>query len=333
MITLSASEIDFALIAVQQAALLAAEIQEELVSSAITKEDRSPVTVADFAAQAVVGYYLERRFPEARLVGEENAAVLRDSAQKKTLQRVTEFVSRVIPGVTAEQVIELIDRGSDAAGEEYWTLDPIDGTKGFLRRAQYATALAFVRGSEVEVGVLGCPGLNPFPGENSASAGALLAASRGEGSWMTSLQSPPPAQQFRRLTVSSREDTREARLLRSFESGHTNISQIDSFQEALNSTADPVRLDSQVKYALLADGQGEIYLRLLSADRPDYQEKIWDQAAGSLLVQEAGGMVTDLDGRELDFSQGRTLAKNRGVCATNGRLHQAALEALKEINA
>jgi 3'(2'), 5'-bisphosphate nucleotidase len=69
-------------------------------------------------------------------------------------------------------------------------------------------------------------------------------------------------------------------------------------------------------------------LRLLSPKRPDYREMIWDQAAGSLVVEEAGGTVTDLAGRALDFSQGKTLAANRGVCVTNGALHEAILDAL-----
>jgi 3'(2'), 5'-bisphosphate nucleotidase len=92
-------------------------------------------------------------------------------------------------------------------------------------------------------------------------------------------------------------------------------------------------MDSQAKYAVLAAGYGEIYLRLLSPKQPDYREKIWDQAAGSLIVEEAGGRVTDLQGQPLDFSRGRTLANNRGVLATNGRLHEAAMQGLKAIQA
>ncbi|MCJ7537365.1 MAG: hypothetical protein MUO57_17705, partial [Anaerolineales bacterium] len=95
----------------------------------------------------------------------------------------------------------------------------------------------------------------------------------------------------------------------------------------------PVRMDSQAKYMLLAAGEGELYLRFLSSRQPDYREKIWDQAAGSLIVEEAGGQVSDLHGRPLDFSAGRTLLHNRGVLASNGYLHQQALQALRAINA
>jgi 3'(2'), 5'-bisphosphate nucleotidase len=97
--------------------------------------------------------------------------------------------------------------------------------------------------------------------------------------------------------------------------------------------AEPVRMDSQAKYAILACGKGDAIFRLISAKQPDYKEKIWDQAAGSLVVEEAGGKVTDLDGKPLDFSRGRTLAANRGVLASNSLLHEAALQAIKTVGA
>jgi 3'(2'), 5'-bisphosphate nucleotidase len=121
--------------------------------------------------------------------------------------------------------------------------------------------------------------------------------------------------------------------MRSFESGHTNVDQIENFQNEMGIQSDPVKMDSQVKYALLASGIGEVYLRLLSPNSPDYREKIWDQAAGSIIVEEAGGLVTDLDGKKLDFGQGRTLKKNRGICASNGKLHDQILKAIRTINA
>ena len=92
-------------------------------------------------------------------------------------------------------------------------------------------------------------------------------------------------------------------------------------------------MDSQAKYAVLAAGKGDLLLRLLSPSRPDYREKIWDQAAGSIVLEEAGGKITDLHGKELDFRTGRSLTNNRGILASNGALHGAALQALSEIGA
>jgi 3'(2'), 5'-bisphosphate nucleotidase len=109
------------------------------------------------------------------------------------------------------------------------------------------------------------------------------------------------------------------------------VSQIDQLADWLGVQVEPVRMDSQTKYAILAAGGGEVIIRLLSPDRLDYREKIWDQAAGSIILEEAGGRLTDLSGKPLDFTQGRTLKENRGVLATNGLLHEKVLQGLAVI--
>ena len=323
-------ELEFAIHAVRQASLLVKKVQADMVSSALTKDDRSPVTVADFAAQALVGYLLDEAFPHDAMIGEEDSSVLQTPEERETLERITNFVGHYTVGATPEAVCKWIDRGSAQSARRYWTLDPIDGTKGFLRGDQYAVALALVDDGDVKVGVLGCPNLTDGCKPEMCGPGSLLVAARGEGTWVTTIEDDA---EFKQVNVSPLTDPTGARLLRSFESGHTNVNQIDVFAESVGVTAEPVRMDSQAKYAVLAAGQGEIYLRLLSPSRPDYREKIWDQAAGSIVIEEAGGKVTDLDGKPLDFTQGRTLAKNRGVLGSNGVLHEVALKALKEIGA
>ena len=196
MINFSDKKVEFALRAVREAASLAADIQGEMVSEALTKDDRSPVTVADFAAQAVVGYLLEAAFPGALLVGEEASDVLRSPEERETLEKITAFVERIVPGVTPASVCELIDRGVDQPGEHYWTLDPIDGTKGFLRKAQYATALAYVEDGVVQLGVLGCPNIAPDLREDIGGEGSLAIAQRGKGSWIGSLRGPVQEEKF-----------------------------------------------------------------------------------------------------------------------------------------
>lgn len=330
MIDTHSPEIRFTLHAVQVAAQLIRQVQAEMVSATLTKEDRSPVTVADYASQAVVARRLEDAFPNDPLVAEEDAAMLRSPEAGETLSRVSAYVARLMPDANPEAVCRWIDRGKAAPARRFWTLDPIDGTKGFLRGDQYAVALALLVDGQVQVGALGCPQLEASGDSASAGKGALVIAARGQGAWVTSLDQPD---RFMPLRVSSCDDPRQARLLRSFESGHTNVSQIDEFAALLGVGAEPVRMDSQAKYAVLAAGAGELILRLLSPAKPDYREKIWDQAAGSLVVEEAGGLVSDLHGKPLDFTAGRTLANNRGILASNRRLHPAALRALRELGA
>src|SRR6187401_2732543 len=161
---LDSPEAQFAIEAVREAALLARRIQREMVSGSLTKDDRSPVTVADFAVQALVARRLAESNPSAELIGEEQADALRLEEAVSILDQITSFVRTAISDATPEEVCGLIDRGSGEPPDEFWTLDPIDGTKGFLRREQYAVALALVEDGRVQIGVLGCPELTfPLP--------------------------------------------------------------------------------------------------------------------------------------------------------------------------
>ncbi len=321
-------EIEFALTAVRRASQLAAEVQRQRHHETLTKGDLSPVTVADYAVQALIGRMIDRFFPTDPLVGEENAAALQEPENAQTLATVTQLVGRQAAGAEAQQVCRWIDRGAGQPVGRFWTLDPIDGTKGFLRGDQFAVALALLEAGEVQLGVLGCPNLGPelpfIDGD-----GALIVAARGEGAWGLPLSGEDRPV---RLHVSGRSSPTDARLFRSFEAGHTNVSQVDWVAGQLGVQADAVRMDSQAKYAMLASGQGEVIMRLLSPAKPGYREKIWDQAAGAVIVEESGGKISDLLGNPLDFSEGKTLARNRGVLATNGLLHDLFLSSLKNLH-
>lgn len=323
-------EIDAAVSAVREAAILARSIQAELVTPALTKDDRSPVTVGDFAVQAVVARRLMEQLPGSTLIGEESAEALQLEEGIATLDQLTMFVRRSIPDATPEEVCGLVDRGAGEPPGEFWTLDPIDGTKGFLRRDQYAVALGKIEQGVVTIGVLGCPELGESRRPGQGGGGSLLLAVRGQGCWWQSLTG---AGDWQPLHVSERTDPATARVLRSVEKAHTNTDEISRLAEHLGITAAPVPLDSQAKYAVLAAGAGDVLLRLISPKSPNYKEKIWDQAAGSLVITEAGGRITDLDGKSLDFSHGRSLEKNRGILATNGPLHEPLLAGLRAIGA
>jgi len=330
MITLNSPETRFAMQAVEQASLLVKQVQAEMAAQTLTKGDRSPVTVADFASQALVGYLLGQTFPNDPLVAEEDAQELRDPAQQAILDKVTGFVRRILPEASPETVCNWIDRGGSETGERFWTLDPIDGTKGFLRGEQYAVALALIIDGKVQLGVLGCPNLTNGSQLDTGGPGSVVVAVRDQGAWTTSLVRP---ETLVRLKASQLEDPQEMRILRSVEAAHTNVSLVDQLAENLNVQAAPVLMDSQAKYAVLAAGAGDLMVRLLSPDKPNYREKIWDQAAGSIIIEEAGGRVTDLDGEPFDFTTGRSLLNNRGVVASNGTYHALALQTLKELGA
>jgi 3'(2'), 5'-bisphosphate nucleotidase len=320
-------ELRTAIEAVRAATRVCRAVQNGLVTrDTLEKRDKSPVTVADFASQAVVCRALERAFSGDAVVGEEGSAELRRTENAVLRASVARAVGDETGAAQDEaQVLAWIDRGgSDATAARYWTLDPIDGTKGFLRREQYAVALALIEAGEVVLGVLGCPNLP----DASGGAGILLAAVRGQGTQAFPLWSEGAG---RAVRVSQIASPAGARFCESVEAEHSDQSESAKIAALLGITAPPLRMDSQCKYGAVARGDASIYLRLPT--RADYQEKIWDHAAGMLVVTEAGGRVSDVDGAPLDFRHGRTLAKNRGVVATAGSVHARVLEAIREARA
>lgn len=147
------------LAAVLAAARLCEAVRVEMVHSRerrLDKPDGSPVTIADLGAQALVCRLLAESFPEDAVVGEEDSAILRQSAAAGQLTALTRFVAAETGAVDLETIFGWIDRGTGNVGPRYWTLDPIDGTKGFLRSQQYAVALALVNEGSLEWGFLGC---------------------------------------------------------------------------------------------------------------------------------------------------------------------------------
>jgi 3'(2'), 5'-bisphosphate nucleotidase len=320
----------FAVGAVTAAARLTGAVRRDLdPSQAIIKADASPVTVADLGAQALVSLGIAEALPGDRIMGEEDAAPLRASADlaAEVLARVREQRGEA----SLETVLDALDRCDDPGGpgRRWWTLDPVDGTKGFLRDGQYAVALALIEDGEVVLAAMACPNL-PRSGEAGASGprGCLFLAERDGGAWQLPLDASPADDDGTRIGVAASAAPAEVRYAESVESGHSNQSEAALIAQALGITSEPLRLDSQTKYAVVARGDASIYLRL---PHGDYRENVWDHAAGALIVREAGGRVSDIDGRPLDFTTGTRLSQNRGIVATAAPLHDSVLEAIRAV--
>jgi len=363
---------------VARACQLSRNVRATLVTAdSMAKKDKSPVTVADFGAQAIISHDLAAAFPADPLVGEEHAGDLvgkgkdaggnankdADDATAAIRAGVVRSVQTIYPQLDEAAILSAINRGSHSGGNSgdnhgrFWTLDPIDGTKGFLRGEQYAVALALIEDGVPVLGVLGCPNLpmqcggigavnetkapsaEGAKGTNvpSPTVGCLFVAVRGQGAYMLPLDSMieakpsslcSAAQEFP-IHVNDVGDPAAAVFCESVESGHSAHDHSAQVAQLLGVTAPPYRIDSQCKYAAVARGDASIYLRLPT--RADYEEKIWDHAAGWAVITEAGGRVTDVAGRPLDFSLGRTLRHNKGVVATSGQIHDAVITAVKNV--
>ena len=290
---------------------------------ALYKTDGSPVTLADFFVQALINEELSTVFPEIPIVAEETSLCLEDGCGGNLRNHLTEL----FPGRTTDEILRMINRGNHRAGgnERFWTLDPIDGTRGFLAKRQYAIALALVEDGEVVLGILGCPELEPNATSGAGGEkGAVFFAEKGQGSYQAGLSGSPQT----RISVSGIKKASDAVMCESVEAPDSSYKFSGKIARFLNISAKPVKMDSQCKYAVLARGDASIYFR--PSPHKDYKENIWDHAAGHIIVKEAGGTVTDSSGKPLDFSVGRKLLGNKGVLATNGAIHEAVLQAVRK---
>ncbi|GLT50307.1 hypothetical protein SLA2020_237990 [Shorea laevis] len=337
---------DKELVAAKKAACLAArlcqKVQKDLLQSDVqTKSNKSPVTVADYGSQALVSFLLQREFPTEQfsLVAEEDSGDLCKDGAQEILERITKLVNDTlasdgsygVPPLSTDDILRAIDSGKSEGGSQgrHWVLDPIDGTKGFVRGDQYAIALALLDEGQVVLGVLACPNL-PFPsisGGNlngfNGEVGCLFFSEVGQGTYMQSLNGSSPL----KVQVTAVENPEEASFFESYEAAHSMRYLTSLISEKLGIKAPPVRIDSQVKYGALSRGDGAIYLRF---PRKGYREKIWDHAAGCIVVTEAGGLVTDAAGIPLDFSKGKYLDVDAGIIVTNQKLMPLLLKAVRE---
>jgi 3'(2'), 5'-bisphosphate nucleotidase len=332
--------------AVREASRLCRAVAAEISPDVLAKKDKSPVTVADFGSQALICRALIDAFPDDPVVAEEDAAELRSTSNRAILDRVRQHVRTTRQSASddeadlpADQICDWIDHGGASHySDRFWTVDPIDGTKGFLRGEQYAVALALIVGGEVVVAALACPHLNaqanralpPDERKGMPAHGAIFTAVKGEGAFgRTAEPSEGTDTVVLPIRVNDTDDPAAVRFCESVESGHSAHDDAAELARRLGITTAPVRMDSQAKYAVIARGEAEIYLRLPT--RADYREKIWDHAAGALIVAEAGGTVTDIHGRALEFRHGRELVANRGVIVSNGPLHRMVIRTIEEM--
>jgi len=188
-----------------------------------------------------------------------------------------------------DQVSSLLSRGQAAlpASGLCIVIDPIDGTKGFIRGDQYAVALGLIDDGVPTAGVLGCPNLTSHDG---ARVGCLFAAMRGQGAHEFLLDGTPSC-----TLAAGTAAPQPVRMLESYEASHFVGEAHARIARACN-VVETVRYDSQVKYGVLARGGACIMPRVTTHDNC-----VWDIAPGAAILAEAGGRVTDAAGQPLVY--------------------------------
>lgn len=367
-----------ALDVVQRACQLCTSVRSSMKGreGQLDKKDNTPVTVADFGVQALVSLELGRLFPGIPLVGEESASVLRAEYQEKLgsgdrekalveaiLDVLSPVVSSDVGELDCETVLDAIDRGSTAGTTanpsypSYWVLDPIDGTRGFLRggNALYVVGLALVVDGKPVLGVMGCPNIAIqyssdksiiqmaslyYESEDSGDSvaderytrGLMMAASLGGGCWVKPLSEDLPSSG---VMVKSRVDRPDSVADSWFCITDNEVWSTSPLARALASSSVgkhlkkedvqvlPLCCGSLCKYFAVALGGASAFLLQAGRSMP---LKVWDHAPGVICVSEAGGQVSDLEGTALEnlIGNGKDVftVKGGGIFASNKALHE-----------
>jgi len=219
-----------------------------------TKLDASPVTEADRAAELIILAWLARVAPGVPVIAEEEVAAGR------------------IP----------------AHGDTYFLVDPLDGTKEFVRGGDdYTVNIGLIENEVPKLGVVCAP-----------ASGRLYAGCVGAGAWLEDVSGKRP--------IRTRAPGGSVTAVAS--KSHLNQSTVDYLQEAVG-TCSYVSIGSSLKFCVLAEGEADIYPRASPTSE-------WDTAAGHAVLLAAGGLVDGPEGTPLSY--GKRAFLNRGFVATSG---------------
>ncbi|KAK3708298.1 hypothetical protein LTR37_011563 [Vermiconidia calcicola] len=351
-------ELEVASIAVQYCAHLTNQLQQQTLSpeSSVKKWDHSPVTIGDFAVQALLTTAIRSEFKDDRFLAEESADELRENAA--LLDQVWELVetfrasfpSNHVPSSKAD-LLDAIDQGGkgDTSNEgRTWIFDPIvpqlmrplestDGTATFMRGQQYAINCALAIDGREEIGIIGCPNLPIDSGTvheddiDSDGLGLMIFAIRDQGTWVRPMQFDANLAPATRVPRHG-DQTDMDQLIWTDCSTYTSTIQHLQQQVAAKLGISWPGVDlysSIVKYAALGLGRASVCIRIFKF--ASWRSNSWDHAGGVLIFEEAGGKVTDLDGKAIDFCHGRKMSANYGLVCAPSSVHAEVLRVVQDV--
>lgn len=283
-----------------------------------SKSDASPVTLADYGAQALLCRTLLQHFPDDAVVAEEGADTFEQTVGPEEGARILALLGDLLgERVTREEFVRWLGHGRGPRTPRTWVIDPIDGTLGFVNGRAYAVCVGVLRDGEPAEGIIGAP-VSPL------DASGTLFYTQGGKAWAE----PLAGGEVRELRVSEREEPKTLRIVESYEQGERARRFAERVTEEAGLQAASVEgYDGMVKYALVAAGAADLFVRTPRGRSP---HKLWDHVAGTALVRAAGGMVTGLQGEPVDFSSGTELS-NAGLVVSNGRIHERVIAATTRV--
>jgi 3'(2'), 5'-bisphosphate nucleotidase len=312
--------------AVRKALQLCREVQLYALRSVdkSSADDISPVTIADYGAQAILSRTLQEYFPDDGILAEESShdflALVEPEQRSSILNMLTEVLDE---NITLSQLTEWLDYGQQKPARRLWTLDPIDGTRGFIALRHYSVGVGILTDGVPTGGIIGCPAFGVGILAEPLAGGMLFYVQDGKA-YRQPIEGGTPVE----IHVSAHRDPSEVILVQSVEERHGNKERKAAvYQQAGFGNSRLYELDSMEKYALMAAGHADVCLHIPLKTSTFH---VWDHAPGAALLTAAGGNVCGLDGKPLDFSQGRVIPCD-GVIMTNGAVHDTIVSATQAV--
>jgi 3'(2'), 5'-bisphosphate nucleotidase len=252
-------------------------------------------------AASLVGGYAGQKLPVQHKAGGEPVT----QADQEASALIVDGLAREF----ADDAIlseEVPDDGARLGRPRVWMVDPIDGTRDFIRgETGYVVMLGLCVGGRPTLGVVAQP-----------SSGLMWSGVIGMGAWR---EQPDGARVPVRTSTLARPPG-----VRIVVSQSRRSPQIDAFRKALG-VIDEINVGSVgLKVALVSQGDRDLYLY------PGQHTKLWDTCGPEAILVAAGGRVSDLDGHPLVYTEAE-LANRNGVIASNGPLHDHVIRALLDL--
>ena len=299
-------ELSLAIKLVKKASKITEWFRKEKVLS-FKKEDESPVTLADFASQTFIISKIKELFPEDQIIAEEDSGAFINLNVEDIIKKCYNSLNLVFEDNFKDT---LNYRGS--ISKRQWTIDPIDGTKGFQKHLAYAIGIGFMVQSEPTVCAISVPNYN----ERNLT---IFSAEKNYGAKVSYGD-----QNFNLIKVSENKTIKNFRMCHSL---HYDKPWVMNFARSLGITSF-VQMDSMAKFCKVADSTADLYIKPLNINR----SFTWDFLPGDLLVKEAGGIITDLNGNSIKYLNENCIITAPGLIASNGVLHKNILNTLKTSN-
>lgn len=269
------------------------------------KKDKSPVTIADFASQIFIISKLKEKFPEDQIFAEEESSLV-----SKNEEFLINECFKEINFEPNEDIRAILNyRGSQS--NRQWTVDPIDGTKGYQKGLSYAVGIGLMENSDPKICAICVP--------NYKKEGvAIFIAEKGKGA-----QASYGDKELTPIKVSHQNNLSSSIMCQSL---HHNKQWVMDLAEMIGLNK-IIQIDGMGKFCMVADGSADLYVRQMNAT----YSSSWDYMPGDLLVREAGGMITDLNNKQLNFKKNICQWTAPGIIASNKILHDELVACIKKL--